>query len=192
MASYIYISSPKSDPAAGSPLTDPLFGPVPTLGACVPNLRRNVTRGDWVFVVSGRRSTHQQYLIGGIKVSEKISALAAFHRFPDYRMKLDESGNVVGNIPVDEQGLKHPLDAHSVDGFDRRVENYLVGDVSVQLNGEREVAAGRAQTLPFLSSLRAKRANRVIDIIGRASRLDEAEVEKVLAWFEKIKQEANG
>jgi hypothetical protein len=192
MPSYVYISSSKSDPGAGLPLNDPLFGPVPTLGACVPNLRRSVTKGDWIFVVSGRHSKHQQYLIGGLRVSDKISAIAAYQRYPEYRMTLDPEGKIAGNIPVDERGHKHPLDNHDVDGFDRRVENYLVGDQSVQLADEREVALGRDQTLKFMSELRAKPANRVFDVIGRASRLDEGEVEKVLKWFDQIKQAANG
>lgn len=192
MPSYMYISSPSSDPGSGRPLNDPLFGPVPTLGACVPNLRRQVTKGDWIFVVSGRRAKLQQYLIGGIRVSEKISAISAYQRFPEHRMGLSGEGHIIGNVAVDEHGRKHPLDDHDEVGFDRRVENYLVGDTSVQLSSEREVTIGRERTLKFLSDLRAKPANRVIDVIGRASKLDDDEVRKVLAWFDQVKQAANG
>lgn len=192
MASYIYISSPRADPAMGPPLSDPLFGPVPTLGACVPNLRRLVTKGDWVFVVSGRRSNVAQYLIGGLRVDEKISAITAYARFPSNRMSRDADGHIRGNVPVDEHGHKHALDAHELKNFDRRVENYLVGDRSVQLDGPAEVALGREETLKFLSQLRAKPANRVIDVIGRASKLQVTEVDAVLEWFDRIKKVANG
>lgn len=192
MPSYVYITSSGTDPGAGSVLDDPLFGPVPTLGACVPNLRRHVTRGDWMFVVSGRRSNLQQYLIGGLRVAEKISAIAAYQRFPEYRMRRQEDGTVVGNVPVNEFGEKHELDGHPNDGFDRRIENYLVGDRAVQLVGDAEIALGRERTLNFLSDLRAKRANRIFDAIGRASRLNDGEVERMLAWFDDVKQVANG
>lgn len=192
MPSYIYISSSSSDPGAGRPLNDPLFGAVPTLGACVPNLRRQVTKGDWVFVVSGRRANVQQYLIGGIRVSEKISAIAAYQRFPEYRMSRSDKGHLIGNVPVDGKGRQHPLDNHAPDGFDRRVENYLVGDRSVHLSDENEIDIGRGRTLNFLSGLRNRPANRVIDVIGRASKLEDEEVKKILAWFDQIKKDANG
>lgn len=192
MPSYVYIASSRTDPGAGSPLDDPLFGPVPTLGACVPNLRRFVTKGDWLFVVSGRRSNLAQYLIGGLQVEEKITALAAYQRFPQYRLQRDAQGNTTGNIPVDASGNKHPLDTHPLDGFDRRVQNYLVGARSVQLQTEREIEVGRERTLRFLSEIRQKAANRVFDTIGRASKLSDDEVEKVLKWFDEVKQVANG
>lgn len=192
MPSYLYISASKADPAVGPPLSDPLFGPVPTLGACVPNLRRCVTKGDWVFVVSGRTSNLPQYLIGGLRVQEKISAIAAYSRFPENRMRRDQNGDVLGNIPVDENGNKHPLDEHDLKNFDRRVENYLVGDRSVHLGTSAEIALGRDRTLKFLSDLRAKPANRVFDVIGRASKLRPDEVEAVLDWFDQIKKVANG
>ncbi len=192
MPSYVYITSTGTDPGAGSPLDDPLFGPVPALGACVPNLRRLVTKGDWLFVVSGRKSNLPQYLIGGLQVEEKITALAAYQRFPQYRMERDAQGNITGNIPVDAFGNKHPLDTHPLEGFDRRVKDYLVGGRAVELRTEREIEVGRERTLKFLSEMRQRPANRVFDTIGRASRLNDDEVQKVLKWFEEVKQVANG
>jgi hypothetical protein len=192
MPSYVYIASSGTDPGAGSPLDDPLFGPVPTLGACVPNLRRLVTKGDWLFVVSGRRSNLAQYLIGGLQVEEKITALAAYQRFPQYRMQRDAHGDITGNIPVDASGVKHPLDTHPLEGFDRRVNDYLVGGRSVELQTKREIEVGRERTLKFLSEMRQRPANRAFDTIGRASRLNDEEVQKVLKWFEEVKQVANG
>lgn len=192
MSSYVYITSTRTDPGAGEPLDDPLFGPIPTLGACVPNLRRLVTKGDWLFVVSGRRPNVSQYLIGGLRVSEKISAIAAYKRFPEFRMHRDGDGNVTGNVPVNADGSKHALDKHDLVGFDRRVQNYLVGDKSVQLASENEIALGRERTLNFLSQLRSKPANRVFDVIGRASKLGDEEVKQILSWFEDVKQVAGG
>lgn len=192
MPSYIYISSTGTDPGSGKRLTDPLFGPVPTLGACIPNLRRLVTKGDWVFVVSGRRSTLPQYIIGGLRVSEKIAALEAYQRFPENRMRVEPDGTVQGNIPIDAEGRQHALDNHSSAGFDRRIEAYLVGDLSVQLASEPEVQLGRERTLPFLSQVKGRPANRVFDLIGRASKLTPEDVEKTLRWFEEIKQASDG
>jgi hypothetical protein len=192
MPNYVYISSPGTDPGAGRPLTDPLFGPVPTLGACVPNLRRQVVRGDWIFVVSGSTPGHAQYLIGGLQVDQKISAIAAYRRLPQNRLREDEHGSVLGNIPVDSNGRQHRLDSHDTEGFDRRAMNYLIGSRSVELKTQVEVELSRRRTLPILSELKSKPGNRVIDVIGRASKLNEDEVERMLAWFEEVKRVANG
>ncbi len=64
-----------ADPAQGWVMTDPIFGPVPTLGACMPNVRRVVERGDYIFVVSGQAVGVKQYIVGGFEVDKKINAL---------------------------------------------------------------------------------------------------------------------
>lgn len=190
MASYIYITGKGADPGAGRPLSDPIFRPVPTLGACMPNLRKQIERGDWIFVVSGRVQSIPQYIIGGFQVAEKISALEAFSRFPDYRLHKDENGLVSGNIAVDSKGMKHPLDSHSEDGFERRAINYLVGKQAVYFDRQEEIARSRAGTLGILSELKGKPGNRPIDIIGRASQIETSKLPSLLDWIERIKSEA--
>ena len=95
---------------------------------------------------------------------------------------------MVGNVLIDETGKQHPLDTHSPNNFDRRIENYLVGAHHVSLETPAEVARGRSETLERLSSILEKpRANRVIDVMGRWARLDEAQIEKTLDWLRGIK-----
>lgn len=188
MKGYIYISSPNADPAKNRNLNDPMFRGAPTLGGCMPNIRRLVLPGDHVFVVSGMTKGVQQYVVGGFQVAEKISALAAYDRFPENRLRRDEEGRLQGNVLVSGDGQKHPLDTHPVKNFASRVENYLVGIKPVSLETPDEVARGRSETLERLSSiLERPRANRVIDIMGRWARLDDAQVEQTLDWLRGIK-----
>ena len=104
MKAYIYTMFPGADPGMGWKLNDPIFGAAPTLGACVPNIRRAVVAGDHIFVISGRTSGVRQYIVGGFQVAEKISALAAYGRFPDLRQRVREDGTLNGNIIVTPDG----------------------------------------------------------------------------------------
>ena len=191
MKGYIYISSPRADPERNKNLNDPIFRRPPTLGGCMPPIRRLVQAGDHVFVISGTTKGVQQYVVGGFQVAEKISALAAYKRFPENRLKMDANGKLVGNILVDSAGNQHPLDTHSSNNFARRVENYLVGINPVALETPEEVARGRSETLDRLSSiLERPRANRVIDVMGRWAKLDEAQIMKTLDWLRGIKAQS--
>lgn len=188
MKGYIYISSPNADPGRNRNLNDPMFRSPPTLGGCMPNIRRLVLPGDHVFVISGTTKGVQQYVVGGFQVAEKISALAAYDRFPENRLKRDEEGRLLGNVLVDGNGQQHPLDTHAADTFASRIENYLVGINPVALETPAEVERGRNETLERLSLiLERPRANRVIDIMGRWAKLDEAQVENTLDWLRGIK-----
>lgn len=188
MKGYIYISSPNADPALKRNLNDPMFRKPPTLGGCMPNIRRLVLPGDHVFVISGTTKGVQQYVVGGFQVAEKISALAAFDRFPENRLRRDQEGRLLGNVLVDSRGRQHPLDTHAADTFANRIQNYLVGVNPVALETPGEVARGRSETLDRLSTiLERPRANRVIDIMGRWAKLDEAQVEQTLDWLRGIK-----
>jgi hypothetical protein len=128
----------------------------------------------------------QQYVVGGFEVSEKIDALAAYRRFPEYRMRALEDGSVVGNIIVNGDGSKSPLDCHS--NFESRVENYIVGGKPVHLKAPQEVAIGRRQTVPVLSKIFHRSGTTPFDIIGRWRRLDSDQIEMVLSWLRKIKK----
>jgi hypothetical protein len=185
---YIYITGTGTDPFARGNLNDPLlFTRTPTLGACMPNIRRLVLPGDFVFVVSGKVPGVQQYVVGGMRVEEKITALAAFRRFPDNRLHRNANGLVWGNVVVDSKGRQHPLDHHPSQTFSERVKNFIVGSNPVALETPEEVAVGRDQTLPKLSRLLGKKGNRVIDVMSRWSKLDEAQVRELIAWLEGIK-----
>lgn len=188
MKGYVYISGGGADPAKHNNLNDPLFKGTPTLGACMPNIRRLVIPGDHVFVVSGKTEGVQQYVVGGFKVAEKISALAAYERFPENRLRLDENGNRQGNIIVMPDGTQNPIDNHSSDTFEKRIENYLVGENPVVLDDPVEVQKGREQTLEKIAAiLRRPRGNRVIDVMGRWAKLNDRQVQDMLAWLNGIK-----
>lgn len=190
MKGYVYITGAGADPGAGRYLGDPLFGRTPTLGACMPNIRRSVIPGDWIFVVSSKIPAFQQYVVGGLQVKEKIDALAAYRRFPENRLRRDVDGKIAGNVIVSSKGEQHPLDHHAADSFENRIKNFIVGSNAVSLETEREVALGRDQTLPKLSDLLGKRGNRVIDVMSRWSRLDEQQIKSMLDWLQGIKTAA--
>lgn len=188
MKGYIYISGGGADPGRFGNLNDPLFGRPPTLGACMPNIRRAVSLGDFIFVVSGKTAGVQQYVVGGFEVAEKITALAAYDRLPANRLRIDEQGNRQGNIIILPDGSQNPQDDHAADTFESRIQNYIIGKNPVQLETPLEVARGRDETLVKLSSILDKpRANRVIDVMGRWAKLDEPQVINMVRWLEGIK-----
>jgi hypothetical protein len=188
MKGYVYISSNGTDPALRNNLNDPLFSRVPTLGACMPNVRRLVDIGDFIFLVSGKTTGARQYVVGGIRVEEKIHALAAYGRFPENRLSRLPDGRLTGNIIVQADGSQHPLDRHSPTTFERRIENYIVGSRGIALTTEREVELGRQQTIEKLSSILGRQQrNRVIDIMGRWAKLDASQVDAMLDWLQGLK-----
>lgn len=165
-------------------MNDPIFGDVPTLGACVPNIRRVVEEGDYIFVISGRVMNEKQFVVGGFAVDEKISALIAHKRFPDNRLRVNDRGQVLGNIIVDAKGRHHPIDEH--DNFQERIRNYIVGRDPVVLNTPVQQRAGRQETVDFLSHLFGKNGARVFDIIGRHRKLSEDQVKATVEWLRNI------
>jgi hypothetical protein len=187
---YIYTTGNRADPGLYNNLDDPLFGDTPSLGACMTNLRQFLNPGDYIFVVSASVPVAPQYIIGGLRVAEKIDHLAAYGRFPENRLRLDENGFVRGNIIVDENGKQHPLDHHDPDSFERRIKNFIVGDESAALKTQREVELGRQRTLGKLADVFNKQGNRPFDIIGRQRKLDEQQVHGLMDWLRGIKAEA--
>lgn len=193
MKGYVYISGTGTDPGARGNMNDPiLFSKTPTLGACMPNIRRLVLPGDFIFVVSGKVPAVQQYVVGGMEVAEKIDALAAYRRFPENRLRTGENGMVEGNVIIDSRGNQHPLDDHEADTFEDRIKNFIVGTKPIALETEREVSLGREQTLPKLSELLGKRGNRVVDVMSRWAKLDEGQVQDMLSWLQGIKSASTG
>lgn len=151
----------------------------------MPNVRRAVVPGDWVFVVSGRVQGVQQYVAGGFQVKEKIDALAAYARFPENRLSRVEGGRVLGNIIVDSEGRHSPLDSHS--GFEGRKANYVVGSGPIVLQTEAEIARGRGETVAALEEVFDRAGETVSDVIGRFRRLDERQIERLVEWLRSIK-----
>lgn len=188
MKGYVYTMYAGADPGHGWVMNDPIFGKVPTLGACVPNIRRAVDEGDYIFVVSGRVTGEKQFVIGGFKVDEKIDALAAYKRYPENRLRVVSKGQgqVLGNIIVDGRGNHHPLDSHS--HFEKRIENYLVGCDPVVLETPAQFKASRHETIDLLGHLFQKRGDRVCDIIGRYRKMDQSQVEQMLDWLKDLSE----
>lgn len=185
MVGYVYIMSSGYDPEHGKNLNDPYLGRVPTLGACMPNIRRQVVEGDQIFFVSGRIREVRQFVVGGFTVEEKISAMTAFQRFPQHRLCLQEQGAVSGNIIVDSRGRHNRLDNHG--GFQQRIENYIVGRDPVVLSRPQEIAKGREETVDVLGEIMRKRGTKPYDIIGRASKLNEDQVLELRHWLSSLK-----
>jgi hypothetical protein len=185
MIGYVYIMSSGYDPEHGKNLNDPYLGRIPTLGACMPNIRRQVVEGDQIFFVSGRMRDVRQFIVGGFTVEEKITAMAAFQRFPGHRLRTAENGAIAGNIIVDSRGRHHRLDNH--DGFQQRIENYIVGRDPVVLTQPHEIAKGRDETVDILGEVMRKRGTKPFDIIGRSSKLNEEQVLELRHWLSSLK-----
>jgi hypothetical protein len=193
MKGYIYITGTGVDPSRRAPLADPTFETPPTLGPCMPNVRRRAAVGDWIFTVSGRIPEAAQYLIGGLQVAEKIHALEAYARLPQNRLRRDRQGRVPGNIIVRPDGSHDPLDWHAERRFKERAENFIIGGDALALTTAAEVEIGRHETLPLLASIKRRPdARRVIDAIGRMSHLDASETRAVIDWLRDVKRRAIG
>jgi hypothetical protein len=184
MKGYIYTMFAGADPSCGWTLNDPIFGKAPTLGACVPNIRRAVSVGDHIFVISGRVTGQKQFVVGGFEVAEKIDALAAYRRFPERRLKEGPSGQVEGNIIVDGRGKHHSLDTHG--NFESRIENYIVGKDPLVLETPAQFKAAKEESVGALSEIFDRRGRRVFDIIGRYRKMDESQIEHMRAWLKSL------
>ena len=185
MKGYIYTMYRGADPGKGWGMTDPIFGRVPTLGACMPNVRRVVTPGDHIFVISGHVEGIRQYVVGTFQVEEKITAMAAYKRFPENRQQRIEDGSLAGNIIVDSAGNRSRIDYHS--NFEKRVQNYIVGRNPLVLETADEISRARTETLDVISSVFQKTGQRVLDIIGRWRRLDDFQIAQMLNWMQGLK-----
>lgn len=186
MKGYIYTMYQGADPGNGWKMTDPIFGKVPTLGACMSNMRRVVMEGDYIFSISGRVENLKQYIVGGFAVQEKINALAAFNRFPENRMTKLDDGQLKGNIIIDKYGNQLPFDYHS--NFESRLDNYIIGRDPILFEKEKEIKIARESTIEILNTLFGKNEEKISKIIGRWRKLDEIQIKDLIQWFEEIKQ----
>jgi hypothetical protein len=187
---YIF-ASPRSDPAAGRPLADPMFGRVTTMGMCRPDLRKLVKAGDHLFVLSGKIKGVSQYLIGGLAVDEKIDSIIALDRFPENSLKILPDGNKRGNLIVTPSGGRSPLDHHSAESFEKRVKNFIVAREAIYLNSDKEAELGRERTLDVLRHVfDDPKAKSVHEIVYRNRVLDEKQVKMLLDALSAIKSDA--
>lgn len=183
MKGYIYTMFGGADPGNGWVMTDPMFGSRPTLGACMPNVRRLVLPGDHVFVISGRVTGLRQYIVGGFEVDEKIDALMAFERFPENRMR-EEGGQLRGNIVVRSDGSRNPIDYHT--NFAQRVQNYVVGRNAKEVASKSSVEKARSQTLPLLRNIFQRNGESVGAVVGRWRRLDPVQIRRIYEFIESV------
>lgn len=185
MKGYIYTMFQGADPGMGWHQTDPIFSGTPTMGACMPNIRKAVDTDDYIFAISGRVKSMKQFVAGGFQVQEKINALAAYERFPQNRQIVLEDGTLRGNIIVDEKGNRNPYDYHSGD-LESRIENYIIGKNPVTIQGDLAIERARNETVEVLSDIFEKEGSTPHDIVARWRRMNERQIEKLLDWMKKV------
>ncbi|WP_155253296.1 hypothetical protein [Bradyrhizobium japonicum] len=191
MIGKIFITSSGYDPQLGKHVKDPYLGKNPSLGACRPDLRRQVKAGDHLFVISGKLPNVRQYVMGGFEVVQKIDAQVAYQRFPDQRLRLREDGQLTGNVIVDANGAQHELDKHDPKKFSRRIPNYIVGTNPIALITPGEISLGREQTLDVLRDIFKKNGASPWDIVGHyGAQLTEEQVKQLHAWLLSLKRVA--
>lgn len=188
MKGYIYTMYQGADPGQGWVMTDPIFGAKPTLGACMPNVRRAVSVGDFIFSISGRVKNIQQFLVGGFEVEAKINALAALELFPQNILRKDEDGTLRGNIIVDHNGNRVKDDYHT--NWENRIENYIVGTNPIFFDKEKEMEKARQETVQLLQETFKSKGTKVSEIIGRWRKLDEKQIESIIEWMKSIKKQS--
>ena len=190
MIGKIFITRSGYDPELGKHVKDPYLGPHPTLGACRPDIRKQLKKGDHVFVISGRIPDFNQFVMGGFEIEAKIPAVEAYRLFPDLRLRRLEDGQLTGNIIVTAEGRQHEFDDHS--SFDRRIQNYVVGTNPISLVTPGEITEGRKQTLDALRDILQKKGKSPFDVVGRfGTTLTDQQVLRLREWLEAIKRAAN-
>ncbi len=190
MIGKIFITRSGYDPERGKHVKDPYLGPTPTLGACRPDIRRQLQTGDHIFAISGKIDGFDQFVMGGFEIATKITAAEAYRRFPDQRLRKLEDGQLTGNIIVNARGQRHKLDTH--ESFERRIQNYVVGKNLIALRTGSEILLGRKETLEALQDLLEKNGTTPIDVVGRwGTRLTERQVLQLREWLSSIARRAN-
>lgn len=185
MVGKVFITRSGYDPEVGKHVKDPYLGPQPTLGACRPDIRKALNRGDHIFVISGKVSGVSQYIMAGFEVEKKISALEAYQMFPQHRLRKLDDGQVTGNIIVTEQGNQHRLDDHT--NFERRIDNYIVGKGLVAPFSREAILVARAETMDMLREVLRKHGDTPIAIVGRSgAKLNEAQILCLREWLASI------
>lgn len=184
MKGYIYKLYKGADPHVGWTFNDPIFSKRASLGACMPNIRSAVDIGDWVFCISGKIAEKAPYIVGGFQVDEKISAIEANLKYPEFRLQKNEKGQIVGNIIVDNDGNHHPLDDHN--NYEKRSRNYILGRNKIYIESKPSIELGRLKTLEILQAVFDKKVNRLDDIVPRWRKMNEQQIEAMVGELKKI------
>ncbi|WP_339749088.1 hypothetical protein [uncultured Rubinisphaera sp.] len=185
MIGKIFVTSSGYDPQKGKHIKDPYLGPNPSMGACRPDIREQLQKGDHIFLISGKVPNLAQVVVGGFEIKEKIPAHEAYFRFPERRLKLLPDGQVTGNVIVTCEGEQHDLDHHNQ--FLRRINNYIVGTNPIALLTPEEVEEGRQQTLPMLEDIFMKKGNSIRKIVGRHRNLTERQIYQLRNYLNAVK-----
>jgi len=189
MIGKVFITRTGYDPQVGRHVKDPYLGADPSLGACRPDIRASLKPGDHVFVISGKVRDHDQFIMGGFEVAEKISAAEAYERFPKQRLRMLPNGQLTGNIIVNAAGEKAPIDDHPEKNFERRIRNYIVGKELIALTSDAEIADGREQTLEMLCDILHRRGSSPFRLLGRAgAKLTEEQIIQLREWLSDVKR----
>lgn len=190
MIGKIFITRSGYDPERGKHIKDPYLGPTPTLGACRPDIRKQLHTGDHIFTISGKVQGLPQFVMGGFEIASKIPATEAFKLFPALRLHQLEDGQLTGNIIVNGRGKQHRLDDHN--SFDERIKNYVVGKNLLALRRPSEIALGREETLAVLQDVMRKKGSSAVALVGRwGSSLNEKQVIQIREWLEAITRKAS-
>jgi hypothetical protein len=190
MVGKIFITRSGYDPQLGKHVKDPYLGPCPTLGACRPDIRRQLQEGDHIFVISGKIPDFNQFVMGGFEIESKMPAIEAYRLFPELGLHRLEDGQLTGNIIVTAEGKQHELDEHN--SFAQRVKNYVVGTNLISLTTPEEIAEGRRQTLDALRHILHKKGNSPFAVVGRfGSSLTGKQIIQLREWLEAVKRATN-
>lgn len=185
MVGKIFITRSGYDPQLGKHVKDPYLGVCPTLGACRPDIRKQLTIGDHIFVISGRLPLVKQFVMGGFEIASKVPAVQAYKMFPELRLRRLPDGQLTGNIIVGPDGRQHELDDHN--SFDERIKNYVVGTSLVTVSSPEEISLAREQTVDALRDILKKDGDSPIDIVGRwGCKLNETQILQLREWLKKL------
>lgn len=190
MVGKIFITRTGYDPQLGRHVKDPYLGPRPTLGACRPDIRKQLSKGDHIFVISGKVPMASQFVMAGFEIAAKMDAISAYQQFPELRLHQLPDGQLDGNIIVGADGKQHELDDHN--SFEERIKNYVIGTNMVALTTPTEIAKGREETLDALREILHKPGDSPVEVVGRwGSKLTERQVEDLRAWLARVKATCN-
>lgn len=184
----IFITRSGYDPQRGKHVKDPYLEGEPSLGACRPDVRKQLKPGDYVFVISGKVKGVDQFVMGGFEVDRKIHAQEALKEYPEQQLHLRPDGQLTGNVVIDDEGKKHPLDQHKAKTFERRLPNYIVGRNPIVLVTDEEIQRGREMTMEALQEIMKKKGKTPKDIITRfGTKLTENQALQFRDWLHSLK-----
>ena len=191
MVGKIFITRAGYDPEVGKHVKDPYLGDAPTLGACRPDIRKQLKKGDHVFVISGKVKNFNQFVLGGFEIEQKMPAVEAYEKFPEHRLRKLEDGQLTGNIIVGPDGRQHALDDHN--HFDARIKEYVVGTNVIALSTHEEIEEGRKQTLEALQEILKKNGKTPFEVVGPCgTKLNEDQIVELREWLLSLKGNGEG